>query len=120
MYLFNVPPFVESTKMPDPPVEVQPPSRFVDNVSLPQKLDTKGNLAANWKKWLQVWKAYEIFMGLDKQPSSLHVATFITCIGPDALEIHTGLPFASEEERDGIHKVLHVGSNTPRTIQDLD
>ena len=111
MHLFNAPPFVESTKMPDPPVEVQPPSRFIANVSLPQKFDTKGNLAANWKKWLQVWKAYEIVTGLDKQPSSLRVATFITCIGPDALEIHTGLPFASEYEKESIQKLLELWQN---------
>ena len=46
----HAPPFVESTKMPDFPVEVQPPSRFIANVSLPQKFDTKGNLPANCKE----------------------------------------------------------------------
>ena len=44
-----------------------PFTRFTANVSLPQKFDTKGNLAANWKKWIQIWKAYEIVTGLDKQ-----------------------------------------------------
>ena len=58
-----------------------PLTRFIANASLPQKFDTKGNLAANWKKWIQIWKAYEIVTGLDKQPSTLRVAMFITCIG---------------------------------------
>ena len=88
-----------------------PFTRFTANVSLPQKFDTKGNLAANWKKWIQIWKAYEIVTGLDKQPSTLRVATFITCIGPDALEIHTGLPFQSDDERQNIDKVLELRQN---------
>ena len=101
--------------MPDeadaPPVISPPQSGFIANVSLPQKFDTKGNLAANWKKWVQVWKAYEIVTGLDKQPSTLRVATFITCIGPDALEIHTGLPFSSDAERENMDKVLELWQN---------
>ena len=42
----------ESTEMPDEadaPAVINPPqSRFIANVSLPQKFDTKENLAANW------------------------------------------------------------------------
>ena len=94
-----------------PPVISPPQSRFIANVSLPQKFDPKGNLATNWKKWIQVWKAYEIVTGLDKQPSTLRVATFITCIGPDALEIHTGLPFSSDAERENMDKVLELWQN---------
>ena len=49
--------------------------------------------------------------GLDKQPSTLRVAMFITCIGPDALEIHTGLPFSSDAERENMDKVLELWQN---------
>ena len=49
------------------PGSTPPFTRFIANVSLPQKFDTKGNLAANWKKWIQIWKAYEIVTGLDLQ-----------------------------------------------------
>ena len=48
---------------------------------------------------------------MDKQPSTLRVATFITCIGPDALEIHTGLPFQSDDDRQNIDKVLELWQN---------
>ena len=93
------------------PDSTPPFTRFIANLSLPQKFDTKGNLAANWKKWIQIWKAYEIVTGLDKEPSTLCVATFITCIGPDALEIHTGLPFQSDDDRQNIDKVLELWQN---------
>ena len=39
---------------------------------------------------------------------SLSVATFITCIGKEALEIHNGLPFKSEEDKSDMTKVLEL------------
>ena len=71
------------------PGSTPPFTRFIANVSLPQKFDTKGNLAANWKKWIQI----------------------ITCIGPDALQIHTGLPLQSDGDRQNIDKVLELRQN---------
>ena len=93
------------------PGNTPPFTSFIANVSLPQKFDSKGNLAAHWKKWVEIWKAYETVTGLHKQPSTLRVATFITCIGPDALEIHTGLPFPSDDDRQSIEKVLELWQN---------
>ena len=91
------------------PGSTPPFTRFIANVS--QKFDTKRNLAANWRKWIQIWKAYEIVTGLDKKSSTLRVAKFITCIGQDALEIHTGLPFQSDDDRQNIDKVLELWQN---------
>ena len=34
------------------------------------------------------------------------MATFITCIGKEALEIHNDLPFRREEEKSDMTKVL--------------
>ena len=91
-----------------------PLTRFIANVPLPQKFDTKGNLAANWKKWIQIsvesiqnchWVAQTTFNAWRR------VATFITCIGPDALEIHTGLSFQSDDGRQNIDKVLEFWEN---------
>ena len=93
------------------PGNIPPSSSFVANVSLPQKFDIKGNLAANRRKWLQISKANGIVTGLDKQPSALRIASFITCIGPAALEIHTELPFSPEDERENIDKVLELWQN---------
>ena len=54
--------------------------------------------------------------GLDKQPSTLRVATFIPCIGPDALEILTGLPFQSDDDRQNIDKVLELWQGKTNVI----
>ena len=38
----------------------------------------------------------------------MSIATFITGIGPEAIEVHGGLPFASEEEKGRIDKVSEL------------
>ena len=84
-------------------------STFMCNVSLPPKLEIHtGNLAKEWKQWRQVWDAYEKVSDLRKKTNRLRVATFITCIGKEALEVHNGLPFASEEEKSNMTKVLEL------------
>ena len=84
-------------------------SSFMCNVSLPPKLEIhRGKLSKEWKQWRQVWDAYEEVTNLRSKTSRLRVATFITCIGKEALEIHNGLPFRSEEEKSDITKVLEL------------
>ena len=90
-------------------------SSFMCNVSLPPKLEIhSGKLSKEWKQWRQVWDAYEEVTNLRSKTSRLHVATFITCIGKEALEIHNGLPFRSEEEKSDITKVLYGCRNVAK------
>jgi len=71
---------------------------FLCNISLPPKIEIHcENLSKEWKQWRQVWDAYEEVTELQNKTSHLHVATFITCIGKEALEVHNGLPFQSDE-----------------------
>ena len=79
---------------------------FTTNVPPPGRLELKGNLSENWKKWKQVWDAYETVTKLNEKESKFRVATFITCIGADAL--HNGLPFRSDEEKQDINVVLNL------------
>ena len=62
---------------------------FTSHVPPPGRLELKGKLSHNWKKWKQVWDAYETVTKLDEKESKFRVATFITCIGAKALEVHT-------------------------------
>ena len=55
-----------------------------------------------------MWDAYEIVKKLNEKDDRYRVAAFITCIGSDVLEIHNGLPFQSEEEKQDISKVLEL------------
>ena len=81
---------------------------FTSNVPPPGRLELKGKLSDNWKKWKQVWDAYETVTKLNEKESKFRVATFITCIGAEALEVHNGLPFRSEDEKQDINIVLDL------------
>ena len=81
------------------------------NIPLPQRLNTKKNLAENWKSWKQVWDSYEIVSNLCSLDDKYRVATFITCIGPEGLEIYNGLPFESETDRNSMDKILELMQN---------
>lgn len=85
---------------------VKNPTPVLQNVPFLSKLETKGNLASNWKRFRRVWTNYEVASPLVKQSKEERTATLLTCLGPDALEIVDGLSFASEEERKDIDVVL--------------
>ena len=83
-------------------------SSFMCNVSLPKLKIHSGNSSKERKQWRQVWDAYEEVTDFRIKTSRLRVATFITCISKEALEIHNGLPFRSEEEKSDMTKVLEL------------
>ena len=91
---------------PAPPAQVQGTPLFTSNIPVPPKLEVTGNLEKNWKRWKQTWDAYETVTGLASREDKLRVAAFITCIGPNALEVHAGLPFESEEDKSSITAVM--------------
>ena len=85
---------------------------FSCNVSLAPKIEIRcENLCKEWKQWRQIWDAYEEVTELRSKTSRLRVATFITCIGKEALEVHNGLPFQIDEEKADINKVLELWAN---------
>ena len=80
-------------------------------VPLPPNFVTTGDLASQWKKYKQIWDSFEIVTGLKEKTSAYRTATFITCIGSEALEIFNGLPFENEEDKNDIDKVLELFQN---------
>ena len=78
---------------------VDPPSPTSQNVPFPPKLEMRGNLANNWKRFKRVWCNNEIASRLIKQGNEERTATLLKCLGPDTLEIVNGLNFASDLER---------------------
>ena len=66
---------------------------------MPKPLKTEGNLASNWKKFKRSWDNYAIVARLNRFEDEFKTATFLSCIGEDAMEIFEGLDFASEEDR---------------------
>ena len=89
-----------------------PAPTMMSQVPFPPRLELKSNLAKTWKSWKQLWDAYETVTGLNEKDSKLRVATFVTCIGPDALDIHNGLPFQNDEEKGDMNKILELWNST--------
>ena len=68
-------------------------------LSMPKGLTIEGNLAANWKKFKRTWDNYAVVARLNRFEDEFKTATFLSCIGEDALEIFEGLDFLSEDDR---------------------
>ena len=77
-------------------------------VPLPPKLSIERDMASAWRKWRQIWDSFELVSGLDQRPNKFRVATFVTCIGPDALDIYNGLPFEEDSHKEDISRVLQL------------
>ena len=73
------------------------PETSVHGIVPPEKLQTKGNIAENWKTFKQVWTNYAIITNLDKQTEKYRVALFLHCIGTEALKIYNGMSFTEDE-----------------------
>ncbi|KAK3084785.1 hypothetical protein FSP39_018986 [Pinctada imbricata] len=78
------------------------------NIPLPGKLDIKGNLSTNWKKFKRVWSNYEIASNLRQKDNEMRTATFLTCVGANALELFDGFHFENENDKTDIDKVIEA------------
>lgn len=100
-----------TTTPPQGSASVQAPTPcygIQSNLPIPSRLNLAGNISENWKKWKQVWDSFEIASRLNQQEDKYRVATFITCIGTEALEVYNGLPFENEEDKNVMNTVLEL------------
>lgn len=84
------------------------PHAIHSNLLVPLRLDTRGNIIENWKRWKQVWDSFEIASRLNQRENHIRVVTFITCIESDALEVYNSLIFESDEDKMIMSKVLKL------------
>ena len=75
-------------------------------LSMPKALTIEGNLAATWKKFKRTWDNYAVVARLNRFEDEFKTATFLSCIGEDALEIFEGLDFPSEDDRKKLEVVI--------------
>ena len=75
-------------------------------LSMAKALTIEGNLAANWKKFKRTWDNYAVVARLNRFEDEFKTATFLSCIGEDALEIFEGLDFPSEDDRKKLEVVI--------------
>ena len=73
----------------------------------PEALDLSGgNISANWKKFKQKYANYEIATGISSKDSAARVATLLTVIGNDAIDVFNTLTWHDEGDDKKIEKVL--------------
>ena len=81
--------------------------RYRPNLPTPGKVDILStNIEDTWRKWKRQWEAYEIASHLDLETSKYRVAVLLTCLGPDAMEIHEGFRYEAGEDREKIETVI--------------
>ena len=87
--------------------EVARPVSLQSRIPLPRPLVVRGNLSQNWREFRQIWDSYEVLTNLRQPDMKVHrMATFIACIGYEALRIYNALPFADEAEKGDLDRVL--------------
>lgn len=73
----------------------------------PEPLDLNGgNISANWKKFKQKYTNYEIATGISSKESATRVATLLTVIGNDTIDVFNTLTWDEEGDDKKIEKVL--------------
>ena len=78
-------------------------------VPLPTPLRLKdGDAKENWRRWKQLWESYEVVSGLKSQPKAYRFATFVTCVGHEALDLCDAMQFESERDKTDIDKILEA------------
>ena len=68
-------------------------------------LDVRDGAPA-WSLWHQLWNAHEILTKLSSKSKEEQIATFLTALGIDALDVFNALPFANEDEKKDLPGIL--------------
>ncbi|GFR97655.1 retrovirus-related Pol polyprotein from transposon 17.6 [Elysia marginata] len=72
---------------------------------IPRPLILTGNLTTNWKVFKRDWNTYEIASKLRSETAEIRVATLLSCIGRDAINIFDGFQLTEEQNND-IQEIL--------------
>ena len=76
-------------------------------IRLPAELNLKnGNKSMNWKLFNQTWDNYEIASGLKDSTNEVRVATFLSTIGVEALEVYNTFDWEILEEEITIEDII--------------
>lgn len=74
---------------------------------VPQKLSLhSGNTAENWKRFKNAWFNYEIAAGFEPKSGKIRVATLLSVIGEEAVEVFETFEWSDDADKVKIEKVL--------------
>ena len=69
------------------------------NIPIPKPLSLTGNVGQNWKIFRRDFNNYEIATKLNTETMDIRVATLLSCIGSDAMNVFDGLKLTDEQRK---------------------
>ena len=70
----------------------------MDQLPPPKPLSFEGNVAENWRRWIQQFTLYLNATGFDKKPAKVQCSTLLTVAGEEALEIFNSFGLTDEDK----------------------
>ena len=85
----------------------------MDRIPLTQQLDLKScNKEASWKLFRQIWNNFEIATDLTEATDHKRVATLLSVIGKDAIEVYNTFTWNRQGDSLKLKEVLKSSRNT--------
>lgn len=84
-------------------------SKKLSGMSSPQPMVINGNLAQQWKKWVQSFKFYLRASGMDEESDSRKVALFLHVIGEKGVDIFN--TFGKDEDNIKYNELIQLFQN---------
>lgn len=70
-------------------------------IPVPEKLNLNAdNACRNWESFKQAWMNYEIAVDLEEQSDKKRLATFLTIIGAEAMELYNTFQWNADETKN--------------------
>ena len=95
--------------MPDQEPALPNPVPWVhssQNIKTPSELSWVGNLADNWKFFIQKFNIYLTATKSNKEPKEFQTALLLNMIGDRALKIYNNFSFESQASKENITVVI--------------
>ena len=81
-------------------------SEEMEQLHPPPVLSLEGNLSENWRKWHQRYTLYETASGLQEKTDAIRGATFLHCIGQEALDVYNTFTWAQEADKVSVAVIV--------------
>lgn len=72
----------------------------VNGIRPPKQLVFSNDMSTNWKNWIQQFEWYAIATQLNKKAKEVQAATFMTTIGPDAIQVFNNFNLTPQQQTD--------------------
>ena len=71
---------------------------MAESIRQPDELVLSGNIAENWRKFMQEFELYMLAAGYDEKPSKQKIALLLHVSSKQAIEVYNTFAFSEEEE----------------------